>query len=51
MTGAVDHRAELADFLRATVEEGEPYLHVDDLTSTLQDARSRAVGALPGRRG
>ena len=40
----------LAEFLRATVEEGEPYLHVDDLTSTLHDARSKAVGVLPGRR-
>ena len=40
----------LADFLRATVEEGEPYLNVDDLASTLQDARDRAVGVLPGRR-
>jgi len=40
----------LADFLRATVEEGDPYLQVDDLTATLQDARARAVGVLPGRR-
>ena len=40
----------LADFLRATVEEGDPYLHVDDLTTTLHDARAKAVSALPGRR-
>ena len=40
----------LADFLRATAEEGDPYLQVDDLTATLQDARARAVGVLPGRR-
>src|SRR4051794_34494126 len=40
----------LAEFLRATVEEGDPYLHVDDLTATLHDARVKAVSALPGRR-
>ena len=26
----------LAEFLSATVEEGDPYLHVDDLAATLQ---------------
>ncbi|WP_028049211.1 hypothetical protein [Cellulomonas sp. URHD0024] len=36
----------LADFLRATVEEGDPYLHVDDLTATLHDARAKAAGVL-----
>lgn len=40
----------LADFLRATVEEGDPYLHVDELAATLSDARAKAVGVLPGRR-
>jgi hypothetical protein len=40
----------LAEFLSAAVEEGDPYLHVDDLTSTLHGARARAVEALPGRR-
>ena len=40
----------LADFLRVTAEEGEPYLDVDALTTTLHDARSRAAGALPGAR-
>ena len=40
----------LADFLRATVEEGDPYLQVDGLASTLHDAGSKAAGALTGRR-
>lgn len=40
----------LAEFLSVTVEEGDPYLHVDDLTSTLQDARAKAAGALTGKR-
>jgi len=40
----------LADFLSATAEEGEPYLDVDALTTTLHDARSRAADALPGSR-
>ena len=40
----------LADFLTATLEEGDPYLHVDELSATLHDARARAVGVLPGRR-
>ena len=40
----------LAEFLSATVEEGDPYLHVDDLTSSLHDVRAKAAGALPARR-
>lgn len=40
----------LAEFLRETVEDGDPYLHVDDLTATLHDARARAAGALTARR-
>lgn len=40
----------LAEFLSVTVEEGDPYLHVDDLTSTLQDARAKAAGALTAKR-
>ncbi|WP_426595215.1 hypothetical protein ACPPVS_06515 [Cellulomonas sp. McL0617] len=40
----------LAEFLSVTVEEGDPYLHVDDLAATLHDARAKAVGVLPGRR-
>ena len=34
----------LAEFLSATVEEGDPYLHVDDLTASLHDARAKAAG-------
>jgi hypothetical protein len=40
----------LAEFLSVTSEDGDPYLHVDDLTTTLQDARAKATGALSGRR-
>src|SRR3954447_4367825 len=40
----------LAEFLSATAEEGDPYLHVDELTATLLDARAKAAGVLPGRR-
>ncbi|NUU17553.1 hypothetical protein HP550_09840 [Cellulomonas humilata] len=40
----------LAQFLRETVDEGEAYLQVDDLAATLQRARDKAVGALPGNR-
>ena len=38
----------LAQFLRETVDEGEAYLQVDDLAATLQRARDKAVGVLPG---
>ena len=40
----------LAEFLSVAAEDGDPYLHVDDLTATLNDARTRAAGVLPGRR-
>ena len=40
----------LAQFLRETVDEGEAYLQVDDLAATLQRARDKAVGVLPGNR-
>ena len=40
----------LAEFLRETVDEGEAYLQVDDLAATLQRARTKAVGVLPGHR-
>ena len=40
----------LAQFLRETVDEGEAYLQVDDLAATLQRAKEKASGALPGRR-
>lgn len=38
----------LAQFLRETVDEGEAYLQVDDLATTLQRARDKAAGVLPG---
>jgi hypothetical protein len=41
----------LAQFLRETVDEGEAYLQVDDLAATLQRARDKAAGVLPGNRG
>ena len=40
----------LAEFLSVTAEDGDPYLHVDELAATLNDARTRAAGVLPGRR-
>ncbi|MBO3084456.1 hypothetical protein [Cellulomonas fengjieae] len=40
----------LAQFLRETVDEGEAYLQVDDLAATLQRARDKAAGTLPGNR-
>ena len=40
----------LAEFLSVTAEDGDPYLHVDDLTASLHDARARATGVLAGRR-
>ena len=40
----------LAQFLRETVDEGEAYLQVDDLAATLQRAKDKATGVLPGRR-
>jgi len=40
----------LAEFLNATAEDGDPYLHVDDLTASLHDARAKATGVLAGRR-
>lgn len=40
----------LADFLRVTAEQGEGYLHVDDLADGLQRARDKAVRAVPLRR-
>jgi len=40
----------LADFLQATAEQGEGYLHVDDLQVGLQRARDKAVRANPLRR-
>lgn len=40
----------LAQFLRETVDEGEAYLQVDDLAATLQRARDKAAGVLPGNR-
>lgn len=40
----------LAEFLRETVDEGEAYLQVDDLAATLQRARDKAAGTLPGNR-
>ena len=40
----------LAQFLRETVDEGEAYLQVDDLAATLQRAKEKATGVLPGHR-
>jgi hypothetical protein len=40
----------LADFLRQTTEDGEGYLHVDDLSDNLQRARDKAARAIPLRR-
>ena len=40
----------LADFLRATAEQGEGYLHVDDLQAGLVRARDKAARANPLRR-
>ena len=40
----------LAQFLRETVDEGAAYVQVDDLAATLQRARDRAAGVLPGHR-
>ena len=40
----------LAQFLRETVDEGEAYVQVDDLAATLQRAKEKATGVLPGRR-
>lgn|GEM_PF-397494 len=40
----------LAEFLRATAEQGEGYLQVDDLQVGLQRARDKAVRANPLRR-
>ena len=40
----------LAQFLRETVDEGEAYLQVDDLAATLQRAKDKATGVLPGHR-
>ncbi|UJP38655.1 hypothetical protein [Cellulomonas palmilytica] len=40
----------LADFLRATAEQGEGYLHVDDLQAGLHRAREKAARANPLRR-
>jgi hypothetical protein len=40
----------LAQFLRETVDEGEAYLQVDDLAATLQRAKEKASGVLPGHR-
>ena len=40
----------LAEFLRATAEQGEGYLHVDDLQAGLHRAREKAARAIPLRR-
>jgi hypothetical protein len=40
----------LAEFLSVTAEDGDPYLHVEDLTASLQDARAKATDVLAGRR-
>ena len=40
----------LAEFLAATSDDGEAYLHVDELGESLQRARDKAVRALPGAR-
>ncbi len=40
----------LAEFLDATTEQGEGYLHVDDLSASLARAREKAVRANPLRR-
>ncbi len=40
----------LADFLNATAEQGEGYLHVDDLSAGLARAKDKAVRANPLRR-
>ncbi|CAM5792957.1 hypothetical protein [Cellulomonas persica] len=40
----------LAEFLRATAEQGEGYLHVDDLSAGLARARDKAARAIPLRR-
>ncbi|MBD8060507.1 hypothetical protein IC607_16190 [Cellulomonas sp. JH27-2] len=37
----------LVEFLRVTSDEGEGYLHVDELSEGLQRARDRAARALP----
>lgn len=41
----------LDEFLRATADEGDPYLQVDDLADTLQRASRKAARALPRQRG
>jgi hypothetical protein len=40
----------LADFLRATVSEGDGYLHPDEISDDLQRARERAAQVLRARR-
>ena len=40
----------LAQFLRETVDRGQAYLQVDDLAATLQRAKEKATGVLPGHR-
>ncbi|GEL94376.1 hypothetical protein [Cellulomonas composti] len=40
----------LADFLRATADDGEPYLQADDLSEGLRSAGRKAARALPGHK-
>lgn len=40
----------LAEFLSVTAEQGEGYLHVDDLQAGLARARDKAARAMPLRR-
>ena len=40
----------LVEFLTVTADEGDPYLHVDELGEGLHRARDKALGALPGAR-